>query len=301
MNAPADASHDRRPSEPSASGRRILAPAKLNLNLLVGPRREDGFHPLDSIVVQIDFCDELHLQPRRDGEIHLRCEGFDCGEPGKNLALRAAHALRPLAPGDARGLDITLLKRIPPGAGLGGGSSDAAAVLTAASALWGLTLPPDDLNTLAATLGSDVPLFLGPTAVRMTSRGEVWTPIDVHPFTAVLLLPPLACPTRDVYAAFDAEPEGMGEQVEAEVVASQAPSRWRGRLVNQLEGPARRVNAELDATWRALQAALPVPLHLTGSGAAMFALCDDAREALTVRAAATAAAVRAVVVHPFVR
>jgi len=262
-------------------GLRVAAPAKINLDLLVGPRRPDGFHTLDSLVAKVTLYDEIVLRPRPDGRLALICGGADCGPAADNLALRAARRLADAAGEAARGADVVLSKRIPPGAGLGGGSSDAAAVLAGLNEMWAVGLDPRRLAELGAELGSDVPLFLGPPACRMTGRGERIEPVAVRPFLAVLHLPPLACPTGEVYRAFDeglpgAAPRGPRADLPLD---RESPSRWRDRLRNDLAGPAMAVRPELRTVYKALDAAVARPVHVTGSGSGLFVLCDDADEA----------------------
>jgi 4-diphosphocytidyl-2-C-methyl-D-erythritol kinase len=257
----------------SPAGVRLYAPAKINLNLLVGPRQHDGYHPLDSLVAKISLYDEIDLRPRNDGRIAFRAEGLPCGPDGENLAFRAARAL---AEGrNVPGAEIVLRKQIPPGGGLGGGSSDAAAVLKGLNEVWNLRLEPPALAQFAEALGSDVPLFLGPPACRMTGRGQTVRPLDAHPFWAVLVLPDLVCSTAEVYHAFDARPtEKLAEQLDA-ALFRRPPSTWRGQLVNQLTEPALRVCPALRPLQDRLAQAAGLPVCLTGSGAAMFLLCDD--------------------------
>jgi 4-diphosphocytidyl-2-C-methyl-D-erythritol kinase len=270
-----------RASPAEGGGTIVWAPAKLNLSLLVGPRGADGYHPLDSLVARAALCDRLLLRPRDDGRIVLRCESPDCGPAERNLAVRAARALRERRGGPDRGVEIDLLKAIPPGAGLGGGSSDAAAVLLVLNELWGTGLSPTELAEVGAALGSDVPLFLAGPASRIRGRGERVEPIEVHPFTAVLLLPPLACATPAVYAAFDESPRPMGEPPDTGLLRGR-PSEWRGLLRNELGEAARKVCPGLSALWDAAAAAAGAPVCLTGSGSGLFILCDDVGEASAV-------------------
>ena len=260
---------------------RAWAPAKINLNLLVDPRRADGFHPLDSFVARVTFYDRLDFAPRQDGQIRLACSGPDCGDVAQNLALRAA---RLLADGrTVAGVDIELTKSIPPGRGLGGGSSDAASTLVALNRLWDLGLDAAPLAAMAAKLGSDVPLFLSSPAVRMTGRGELLEPISVHPFVALLLIPDFACGTAGVYRVFDESPAAAWTQLDPAVLAD-PPSKWRSRLANHLAPAAQDVCEPLKGLWAEFSASmadLEMPVHLTGSGSALFALCDDASEAAT--------------------
>lgn len=278
MKVPNDSTGSALPQAPGPGGGPLVlpAPAKVNLNLLVGPPRPDGYHPIDSYVARITLCDTVELAPRDDGQVTLECLGADCGPDQSNLAYRAATALAALpgASGEkTRGVDIRLTKRIPPGAGLGGGSSDAATVLMGLNRLWGLDLPPAALVPIAAGLGSDVPLFLGPPAVRMTGRGEIVRPAEVFDFWALLCLPALHVPTPAVYRRFDALPAQSLTQLDGATLAGPA-SAWRGRLVNQLAPAAHAVCPALEG-WRDRLAQLHLPVCLSGSGAAMFILFDD--------------------------
>jgi len=302
----------------------VRAPAKINLDLLVAPRRADGYHDLDSLTVKVSLYDELRLAPEAGGNIRLSCRGADCGDVEKNLVYRAAKLLTAavvekgvkVATGTT-GLSIELIKRTPPGKGLGGGSSDAAATLMGLNELWQLGWHAR-LPELAASLGSDVPLFLGGPACRMTGRGEVLQPITVHPFVAVLILSDLFCATLAVYKAFDELRPGAqcvagvspaicgntdtkasdremgdtkpgdsdtsllrrGKPVRAFDIAQllEPPSSWRHLLVNDLLTPALVVCPALAEIQASLQSRTNIPICMTGSGSALFALCDDQSE-----------------------
>ena len=186
-------------------------------------------------------------------------------------------------------MDIELSKSIPPGAGLGGGSSDAAAVLEGLIELWDIALPPERLAELAGRLGSDVPLFLGPPAASVSGRGERFEVARVHPFTAVLHLPPIVCPTAEVYAAFDRlwqnrEKGDRHLRCASEPVPffGEPPSVWRGEIRNDLATAAFAVSEELRRTHALLAEATGLPVSVTGSGSGLFILCDDAEEARAV-------------------
>jgi len=263
-----------------AGGLCLHAPAKINLNLLVAPRGPDGFHPIDSMVAKVTLYDRLELRPRSDGQVVLTCGRANCGPPERNLVMRAARLLA--AGRDVCGADIKLTKFIPPGAGLGGGSSDAAATLRGLSEIWGLGLGAEDLRTMAAELGSDVPLFLGPPAARITGRGECVERLEVSEFTAVILTAPLVCSTVEVYEAYDLPGVRASEQLDAGILSEGPPSLWRQRLQNDLTEAAIRVCGELSVLRSRFGASAGAPVHMTGSGSAMFILCDDAAEASEV-------------------
>jgi 4-diphosphocytidyl-2-C-methyl-D-erythritol kinase len=229
------------------------------------------------MVAKVTLYDRLELRPRSDGRIVLACSGADCGPPEQNLVTRAAGLL---AGGrDVCGVDIKLTKVIPPGAGLGGGSSDAAAALRGLNELWGLERGPADLAVMAARLGSDVPLFLGPPAARLTGRGECVERLEVGEFAAVIVMGPLACSTVEVYRACDRLGVGVSEQLDAGLLSAGGPSQWRGRLHNDLTEAAMHVCGGLSPLRSRIQTQSGVPVHMTGSGSAMFILCDDETEA----------------------
>ena len=258
-------------------GLRVFAPAKINLNLLVGPVGADGYHPIDSIMAKICFYDCIDCRPRDDGRIVFSCRGADCGDDEKNLALRAARLLAAQTR-TPHGVSLNVVKHIPPGKGLGGGSSDAAAVLWGLDQLWSLDLPQEDLACLAAQLGSDVPLFLGGPSSRITGRGERVQDVSVHPFHAVLCMPDCSCPTPAVYRAFDQSSQPASPQLEMRLLQG-PPSGWRDLLVNQLAPPARVVTPELADFWDTVRQTVSLPVLMTGSGSAIYVLCDDRAEA----------------------
>ena len=171
----------------------VQAPAKINLHLEVLGLRSDGFHELAMVMQSIDLMDRLHLADRADGRIELSadCPGLPLDQD--NLIVRAAEALRRHVGRAGLGATMRLDKRIPVGAGLAGGSSDAAAALVGLDALWGLGLPRQDLHGLAADLGSDVPFCLEGGTVLCFGRGERLEPLpprSVPPLGVLLLKHP---------------------------------------------------------------------------------------------------------------
>jgi 4-diphosphocytidyl-2-C-methyl-D-erythritol kinase len=184
----------------------------LNLTLAVVGRRADGFHDLHSVFVPLALCDRLSLAPIRAGGVDdtLHVTGFDAGPLADNLVLRAIRAAR-AAVGEGPGrpptpaLAARLEKRIPVAAGLGGGSSDAAAALDGALEVWGAEIDPDRLAATAASIGSDVPFFLAETPALIEGRGERIRPLaGIHGNPGVLLMTPqVALRTPDVFTVFD--------------------------------------------------------------------------------------------------
>ena len=245
----------------------LEAPAKLNLRLLVGPRSADGYHPLESLMIALDgLADTVHarLAPGRA----VICPGI---EGPANLAWRALDELerevgRPLP------LEVRIDKRIPAQAGLGGGSSDAAAVLRAADALYGLELGPARLEAVAARVGSDVPFFVRGGCQWARGRGELLEPAAAPRFAALLAMPGYGLSTGAVYAAFDrmaAPPPGDGRPAP---VGLPELARW---VRNDLWPPALAMRPALGAVARALRAAGAEVALLCGSGSAVAGLFAD--------------------------
>ena len=176
----------------------VAAPAKLNLFLHVTGRRPDGYHLLESLLVPIDLCDSIVLNDRADRVISRSSPTPGVSEDD-DLAMRAARALQ-RATGCARGVDIAIEKRIPMGAGLGGGSSDAASVLLALNRLWALALPRAELARIGMTLGADVPFFVGGGPAIARGIGEALTPTSIPRYWFALVVPAVHVATAGVFA-----------------------------------------------------------------------------------------------------
>ncbi|MEE2567476.1 4-(cytidine 5'-diphospho)-2-C-methyl-D-erythritol kinase [Hyphobacterium marinum] len=272
-----------------------FAPAKVNLTLHAGPVRDDGYHPLDSLVVFADWGDHLAAVASDKLELTLSGEGAEQLEAeGNNLVLRAAEALRKAArlPVFA-GAKLHLTKAIPMGAGLGGGSSDAAATLRALNRLWHLDWPLDRLIPVAAEIGSDVPACLHARPLRMTGRGEIIEALKVWPvLDAVLCLPGLQVPTGKVFAAFDTgEPTALpppGDLPSAKTAKDALAVAAAGR--NDLERAAISVEPRIGNVLAALNGAPAARLAgLSGSGSTCWALFDSRAQAKTAAEALAAA------------
>ncbi|MEX8519871.1 MAG: 4-(cytidine 5'-diphospho)-2-C-methyl-D-erythritol kinase [Leptothrix sp. (in: b-proteobacteria)] len=176
----------------------VPAPAKLNLFLHVVGRRPDGYHLLQSVFTLIDWCDTLHFERRSDGRISRTDLGPKL--PADDLSTRAARALQ-AASGVTDGVHITIDKQVPWGAGLGGGSSDAATTLLALNRLWGLHWPRTRLLPIALALGADVPFFVGGRNAWVEGIGEQLTPIELPPSTYAVLKPSAAIPTAAIFSS----------------------------------------------------------------------------------------------------
>ena len=180
----------------------VSAPAKLNLFLHVTGRRPDGYHLIQSVFMLIDWCDRLHFESRADGLISRADVGAADAEvlPDEDLAVRAARALQK-ATGTLLGVHISLEKKIPSQAGLGGGSSDAASCLLALQRLWGVNLPRTALMSIAKSLGADVPFFLSGGNAWVEGVGEQMTPIDLPAADFLVVKPPLGVSTPSIFAS----------------------------------------------------------------------------------------------------
>lgn len=253
------------------------APAKINLNLLVGPVRDDGFHPIDSVAAKVSLFDRISVTPRNDDKITCEVTGdINCGPVEKNLAYRAAVLFQQTVP--CSGVDINIHKKIPTGGGLGGGSSDCATVLMAMNDLFGSKMSRDSLAELGSQLGSDVPLFCYPGACRMTGRGESITPLNVSPFHVVLMLPGFPCPTGDVYCSYDQNPQPIDGQLDEDIWQSPC-SLWEMLLVNYLEEGAFRLAPELGLLQSRIKVATDQRIHMSGSGSTLFAVFETKESA----------------------
>jgi 4-diphosphocytidyl-2-C-methyl-D-erythritol kinase len=180
----------------------VPAPAKLNLFLHITGRRADAYHLLQSVFMLIDWCDTLHFELRRDGVISRTDLGTTVNQelPAEDLSVRAARALQ-AATGTTLGVHISLEKRIPSQAGMGGGSSDAASCLLALQRLWGLRLPPAKLMALALSLGADVPFFLCGSHAWVEGIGELITPIILPPARFLVIKPAAGLSTQAIFSS----------------------------------------------------------------------------------------------------
>jgi len=250
-------------------------PAKLNLTLEVLGRRPDGYHDLASVFQAIDLRDVLRLWPA--ASLSLECSTPDLVGEG-NLVLRAARLLQAEA-GVATGARLHLAKRIPVAAGLGGGSSDAAAVLVGLNRLWGLEWPAESLVELAARLGSDVPFFLGPPTALAAGRGEQLSPLPaLAPHIALVVRPALRQPpprdkTRRLYAALRPEDyrDGAASRQLAEAIGAGRPLD-PALLVNSFERVARGLCPEVAEAAAAMLVAGAWWIRLAGSGPCLYTL-----------------------------
>ena len=268
----------------------VAAPGKVNLFLHVTGRRADGYHTLESLFALVDLADSITLERRDDGAI-VRTHDVKGVRAEEDLAVRAARALKDAA-GVAAGVSLSIVKRIPMGAGLGGGSSDAASVLLALNRLWALDWPRARLAELAAPLGADVPFFVGGTPAVARGIGDELTPVTLPVLWLALVHPKAHVRTADIFnapeltrnaasAKIDVFSEGYGRNDLAEVTCARYP-------------PVREA-------LEALRETAP-EARMTGSGACVFAAFDTregAQRALEgMRAVGSRHLVRTLCRHP---
>ncbi len=260
------------------------APAKINLGLRVLRRRPDGYHDIETVLLRIPWTDRLTLTPADRFT-------FTCSDPAlptdeRNLCVRAARHLAELLHQPLTGW-LHLDKRVPYGAGLGSGSSDAAATLRLLLRSWKHPLAANDLHQLAATLGSDVPFFLLPTqAALATGRGEQLQPLPTYhfPFHLVVLVPSFRIATAEAYRLV--QPRASRRPSLVEIVASNDPERWRRELQNDFEAPLFARYPELKTLKQWLLQCGAVYAALSGSGSALFGVFTERHRAETVAIAA---------------
>jgi 4-diphosphocytidyl-2-C-methyl-D-erythritol kinase len=242
------------------------APAKLNLFLHVVGRRADGYHLLQSAFVLIDAADRLRFAVRRDGEIR-RASDLPGVPAEADLAVRAARLLKAQS-GTALGADIEVDKRLPLGGGVGGGSSDAATTLLVLNRLWGTGLDRPALEALGARLGADVPFFVHGSNAWVEGVGERITPLEIPPAWYLVLVPPVAVPTGEIFAAPELTRDTEALKME-DFSAHDLPGQFRNDLEPVVASRYPEVREHLD--WLAAHGGG----RLTGSGACVFARFGD--------------------------
>jgi 4-diphosphocytidyl-2-C-methyl-D-erythritol kinase len=259
----------------------LSAYAKINLFLRVLARNDDGYHSLETLMCLVSLADVLTAERREGRGVTIEVIGADLGPAERNLAVQAAGAVVQ-ATGNRFAIHLTLTKRVPVRAGLGGGSSDAAAALQAANRLAGDAIPRHELLQVAARLGSDIPFFLagGPLALAW-NRGERMLrlpPLPVAP--ALLLTPRIPIATGEAYGWVDSAKQSGGGRG-AVALDLDALSRWGdiGRMAgNDFESPVFGRHREIRAAFEALVATRPLVCRMSGSGSTLFAIYRSGRD-----------------------
>lgn len=259
---------------------RTRAPAKVNLRLRVHERQPSGYHRIETLFCTLELSDEITIDVAEGRDVLLEVDGPDLGPAEENLAVRAARGFLERA-GLTRQVAIRLRKRVPAGGGLGGGSSDAAAVLRILNSLLPGTVPGAMLRDLAAALGSDVPFFLtGDLLAAGSGRGEILTPLPPLPSMPVLLaLPPFPVATDAAYRWLDEDRAGGDRPaVSADGADAAAPGSWAEaarQAINDFEGPVFRRYPDLRVIRDSLREAGASLALLSGTGSTVFGVFAD--------------------------
>lgn len=264
------------------------APAKINLGLHVLRKRRDGYHDLETVFLRIGWADRLHVASADD--LRMTCSDPALPTDDRNLCMQAARLLQKTYAVD-QGATIHLEKIVPYGAGLGGGSSDAATTLRLLNELWELRLPTTALHPLAAQLGSDVPFFLEPTAAYGTGRGEILTPL-LHPtsqepytlpYPLVVIVPEVHVSTADAYR--NVRPHAVDRPDLKMLVGSKDLAAWRTTLVNDFEASVFARYPLLATHKQDLLDQGARYAVMSGSGSALFGIFSDEATAQRAQAA----------------
>ena len=293
---------------------KLEAYAKVNLTLEVLGERSDGYHALRSVVLPVSLSDTLDVEVTADGTI-ASDTGYD-----DDLCVKAARALKCVATAPSpslcghdgegavvtqKGAVIRVVKRIPAGGGLGGGSADAAAVLRALNELWGIGLSREALAEVGARVGSDVPALVLGGPVLMEGRGERVSPLSVSDFRFHLVLanPGVFSSTAAVYARCRPRAAGGPSPTDAMVkaLAGGDPAEIAAALANDLQAPACALHPEIADAMDALREAGAVGVLMSGSGSTVFGLARSEGEARRISAAMTGRGLAAWAVRPCCR
>ena len=247
----------------------VPAPAKLNLFLHITGQRPDGYHLIQSVFMLIDWCDTLHFELRQDGQISRSDVYSDLAEPLplEDLTLRAAKALQQ-ASGTSLGVHISLEKRIPAQAGMGGGSSDAASCLLALQRLWGIKLPHSELLAIALRLGADVPFFLYGGHAWVEGVGERITPITLPTADFLVVRPAQGLSTQAIFSAPTLKRDSETATMSSFATNTYGPIFEFGR--NDLQPVALEICPQIAQSLDWLSARR-LKGRMTGSGSAVFA------------------------------
>ena len=260
----------------------LNAHAKINWCLDITGRREDGYHLLDMLMQPVSLSDTLII--RESDTLTLRQEGNPLPAGEDNLVLKAARKLQPFSGG--QGAEITLVKRIPSGAGLGGGSADAACAMKALRNFWHLSLSDEQMSEIGLSLGADIPFCLYGGPARVQGIGEIILPVPLGSPVALLIAKPAgSLSTPAVFRAFDEAPSSPVSDIEAAASAILAGnySSLRLLLSNALYAPALRMMPELSGLIAALYDAGARFAAMSGSGSACFGVFHEKTSAARAR------------------
>ena len=249
-----------------------LAPAKINLFLHITSKRADGYHNLQTIFQLLNFSDEVTFSLRNDGEIK-RIYGNETISPDKDLILRSAHTLKKYSKTKA-GVDIGVIKKIPTGSGLGGGSSNAATVLIALNDLWNLKLPKSELLDIGQTLGADVPVFVNGHSAWAEGKGDILTPINLPRFFYLVVSINKHISTQEIFTHKALTMSPVQRKISDFSLVSNPHNDCLDAAI-ELEGEIQQALNHLDSTENHLGVA-----RMTGSGCCVFIAFENKEDAV---------------------
>lgn len=267
-------------SESGPSRLTLQSHAKVNLFLEVLGKRPDGYHELETVMQEVSLHDTLTFE-RIPGGIEIICDNPDIPRDESNLVWKAAALMMRRYPGHG-GVRVTIVKRIPLGGGMGGGSSNAAVTLKALGRMWGLGLKKAELENLAAEIGSDAPFFIGGGCALCHGRGEKVTPIRLKKrYWYVLVFPGFAVSTKEVYANLQTYLTTTVRRGTLTYSVNCGTAGGEGEFVpfNRLEGPAFQLHPVLRRVRNTVAAACSDGAMLSGSGSTLFGICETRKEA----------------------
>ncbi len=263
------------------NGIEILTPAKVNLFLEVLRRRQDGFHDIESLMDPVSLYDRLVIEPSDSGGVEVSCAHPDVPDDDENIVARAWRALSART-GRLGGVRVTIEKNIPPGGGLGGGSSNAAGMLVGLNELFGLGFSKGELESAGAETGSDVPFFFAGRRAVVRGRGERVEPLeDYLNFNYVLIFPDVSVATKKIYNKLNLPL--TGKSVNDILSLGQGYNRCRGALFNRLEESTFQLFPGLTSLKRKIVALKGEGVVMSGSGSTFVCVCSNKEEAESLR------------------
>lgn len=258
----------------------LKAYAKINLGLRILRQRDDGYHDIETIFHRVNIYDEIVLTPSQT--TLLRCDNSEVPTDEKNLCIRAAHVLQHYTK-TAQGVHIELKKNIPIGAGLGGGSADAAATLLGLANLWRLSLSEHELHSIALQLGSDVPYFLRQGTASATGRGEILDYFDCSiPYWIVVIYPLVHISTAWAYKNFKSQPSTFKPQTSLKNFLLENiyhPSRLTNFLLNDFESLVFQTYPQVVQAKEILSQSGALFIQLSGSGSSVYGFFETKESA----------------------
>ena len=252
-----------------------LAPAKINLFLHINSKRADGYHNLQTIFQLLDYGDEITFSLRNDGEIK-RIYGNETISPDKDLILRSAHTLKKYSK-TVSGVDIGVIKKIPTGGGLGGGSSNAATVLIALNDLWNLKLPKSELFDIGQTLGADVPVFVNGHSAWAEGKGDILTPINLPRFFYLVVSINKHISTQEIFTHKALTMSPVQRKISDFSLVSNPHNDCLDAAI-EMEGEIQQALNHLDSTENHLGVA-----RMTGSGCCVFVAFESKEDAVIAK------------------